>query len=121
MCQNQFHTAFSSCSIGSIKTGYYEKFLVFKENFPYRLDQWQREFQTCFGTLQPVKMPLMERWVLRPSRCKRCRSMNCEKCRYYSDCSILDQQEVQTVSRICWKYLYNEHPKEGVLSFLYWT
>jgi hypothetical protein len=118
---NQFHTALSSCSIGSIKTRYHEKFLVLEENFHHRLDKWRSGFQTCFGTLQPVKMPIMEQRVLRPSRHKRNRSMNCEQCRYYSECSRLDRKEAQEASRMCWRYMDNEHLKEGVLSSLYWT
>jgi hypothetical protein len=40
-------------------TRYHEKFLVLKENIRHRLDTWWSGFQTCPGTVLPVKIPLV--------------------------------------------------------------
>jgi len=48
-------------------------------------------------------------------------SANCEQCVYYPECSGLDQQKTKAAPWKCGKYLDNKHPKEGVLSSLYWT
>ena len=44
LAANQIHTALSTYSIESMKTRYYEKFLVLKENFHYCLDKRESGF-----------------------------------------------------------------------------
>ena len=59
-------------------------------------------------------------WRCVESRRLEQRSANCEQCQYYSECGRNDQQKTHG-DRICTRYTDNEHPKEGVLSSLYWT
>jgi len=63
---------------------------------------------------------LPEWWFVASRRLEQ-QSANCEQCRYYSECSNHDQQKAHASTWICGRYLDNEHPKEGVLSSLFWT